>query len=104
MIDKRQEKSYNLSIKNKGTEILRIKKWENSVYMEGGESFNTIFDDVFRTIAQKMPFLLIPLINEVFGTAYTEIRNLNSCPMSIMKNLARSLRIRFLDRRDACII
>ena len=40
--------------------------------MEGGESFNTIFDDVFRTIAQKMPFLLIPLINEVFGTAYTE--------------------------------
>ena len=40
--------------------------------MENGESFNTIFDDVFRTIAQKMPFLLIPLINEVFGTAYTE--------------------------------
>lgn len=40
--------------------------------MEDKESFNTIFDDVFRTIAQKMPFLLIPLINEVFGTAYTE--------------------------------
>lgn len=40
--------------------------------MEGGESFNTIFDDVFRTIAQKMPFLLIPLINEVFKTTYTE--------------------------------
>lgn len=40
--------------------------------MEGGESFNTIFDDVFRTIAQKMPFLLIPLINEVFATKYTE--------------------------------
>ena len=51
LIDKGQEKSYNLSIKNKGTEILRI-KWRNSVYMEGGESFNTIFDDVFRTIAQ----------------------------------------------------
>jgi len=32
----------------------------------------TIFDDVFRTIAQKMPFLLIPLINEVFGTNYSE--------------------------------
>ncbi len=40
--------------------------------MEGEESFNTIFDDVFRTIAQKMPFLLIPLINEVFATKYTE--------------------------------
>ena len=34
--------------------------------------FNTIFDDVFRTIAQKMPYLLIPLINEVFGTEYGE--------------------------------
>ena len=32
----------------------------------------TIFDDVFRTIAQKMPFLLIPLINEVFGTEYSQ--------------------------------
>ena len=34
--------------------------------------FNTIFDDVFRTMAQKMPFLMIPLINEVFGTEYGE--------------------------------
>lgn len=32
----------------------------------------TIFDDVFRTIAQKMPQLLIPLINEVFQTDYSE--------------------------------
>lgn len=32
----------------------------------------TIFDDVFRTIAQKMPYLLIPLINEVFGTEYSD--------------------------------
>lgn len=30
---------------------------------ENMDGFNTIFDDVFRTIAQKMPFLLIPLIN-----------------------------------------
>lgn len=30
------------------------------------EVHGTIFDDVFRTIAQKMPALLIPLINEVF--------------------------------------
>ena len=31
---------------------------------------NTIFDDVFRTIVEKMPELTIPLINEVFGTKY----------------------------------
>ena len=33
---------------------------------------NTIFDDVFRTMVQKMPKLLIPLINEVFHTDYSE--------------------------------
>ncbi len=32
----------------------------------------TIFDDVFRTLAQKMPELLIPLVNEVFHTNYPE--------------------------------
>ena len=30
---------------------------------------STIFDDVFRTIAQKLPQLSIPLINEVFHTS-----------------------------------
>ena len=33
-------------------------------------SNNTIFDDVFRTMLEKMPELVIPLINEVFGTDY----------------------------------
>ncbi|MBR6771751.1 MAG: hypothetical protein IKM28_11115 [Lachnospiraceae bacterium] len=33
---------------------------------------STIFDDVFRTMVQKMPQLLIPLINEVFHTNYSE--------------------------------
>ena len=33
---------------------------------------STVFNDVFRTIAQKMPQLLIPLINEVFHTNYSE--------------------------------
>ena len=33
---------------------------------------NTIFDDVFRTMMQKMPTLVIPLINEAFGTSYSE--------------------------------
>lgn len=32
---------------------------------------NTIFDDVSRTMVQKMPHLLIPVINEVFGTNYS---------------------------------
>lgn len=31
---------------------------------------NTIFDDVFRTMVEKMPELVIPLINEAFGTKY----------------------------------
>ncbi len=31
---------------------------------------STIFDDVFRTMLEKMPLLIIPLINEVFGTDY----------------------------------
>lgn len=35
-------------------------------------SNNTIFDDVFRTMLEKMPELVIPLINEVFGTDYPE--------------------------------
>lgn len=33
---------------------------------------STIFDDVFRTMVQKMPMLLIPLINEAFHTDYSE--------------------------------
>lgn len=35
-------------------------------------SDNTIFDDVFRTMLEKMPFLVVPLINEVFHTSYPE--------------------------------
>ena len=33
---------------------------------------NTIFDDVFRTIVEKMTYLTVPLINEVFHTSYPE--------------------------------
>lgn len=32
----------------------------------------TIFDDVFRTIMEKLPHLAVPLINEVFHTSYPE--------------------------------
>lgn len=40
--------------------------------MSEAQNYNTIFDDVFRTMVQKMPQLLIPLINEVFQTDYSE--------------------------------
>lgn len=33
---------------------------------------NTIFDDVFRTMVEKMPYLMVPLINEIFGTNYPD--------------------------------
>ena len=33
---------------------------------------NTIFDDVFRTMMEKMTYLIVPLINEVFQTSYPE--------------------------------
>ncbi|MDD7418277.1 MAG: hypothetical protein PUK46_02175 [Ruminococcus sp.] len=33
---------------------------------------NTIFDDVFRTMIEKIPYLAVPLINEVFHTSYPE--------------------------------
>ena len=33
---------------------------------------NTIFDDVFRTMIEKMPYLAVPLINEVFHTSYPQ--------------------------------
>ena len=33
---------------------------------------NTIFDDVFRTMIEKMPYLVVPLINEAFHTSYPQ--------------------------------
>ena len=44
---------------------------------------NTIFDDVFRTMIQKMPKLLIPVINEAFGTDYDVNIPLNSSVMNM---------------------
>lgn len=54
-------------------------KYEDAAILEQGNenSGSTIFDDVFRTIAQKIPYLLIPLINEVFGYTLTS-RSLSS--------------------------
>ena len=33
---------------------------------------STVYDDVFRTIVYKMPYLVVPLINEAFGTDYPD--------------------------------
>lgn len=50
-----------------------MKDEDTAILEQGNETgSSTIFDDVFRTIAQKMPYLLIPLINEVFGTEYSD--------------------------------
>lgn len=35
---------------------------------------STIFDDILRTIQERRPKLLIPLVNEVFHTSYEQIR------------------------------
>lgn len=35
------------------------------------EMINTPYDDAFRTLLQDCPELVIPLINELFGTNYT---------------------------------
>ena len=35
-------------------------------------STGSIYDSVFKTMTQKMPFLLIPLANYAFGTSYPE--------------------------------
>jgi len=40
--------------------------------MEQNATGGTIFDDVFRTMLEKMPRLMIPLINEFFGKNYPE--------------------------------
>ena len=41
---------------------------------------NTIFDDVFRTMIEKMPYLAVPLINEVFHTSYPEDVKITQLP------------------------
>ena len=41
----------------------------------------TIYDDVFRTMTDKMPHLVIPLINEVFGKRYPD-----SEPVTALQN------------------
>ena len=44
----------------------------NESLMKDSEGSTTIYDDVFHTIAQKLPQLMIALINLCFGTNYPE--------------------------------
>ena len=48
-------------------------------------SESTIFDDVFRTIQERMPKLLIPLVNEVFGATYPEEMEVMRLPEEYQK-------------------
>ena len=50
----------------------QISKRTNETESKRGPRTVHIFDDVFRTMCEKMPKLLIPLINEAFGTSYSE--------------------------------
>ena len=44
----------------------------SQLYRRNWMENSTIFDDVLRTIQERLPRLLIPLINEVFQTSFTE--------------------------------
>ena len=57
-------------------------------------SDNTIFDDVFRTMMEKMTFLVVPLINDVFHTSYPADVEIVQLRMSISGWMVRLLRIR----------
>lgn len=66
---------------------IRLEKDEKRYYNERGRNMNelkisdfeekstndtAVFDDVFRTMLERIPEVMIPLINEVFGTHYSE--------------------------------
>lgn len=50
----------------------RAKRGTDARKRTAGKQRSTVFDDVYRTMVQKMPELMIPLINEVFHTDYPE--------------------------------
>ena len=50
---------------------------------------STIFDDVLRTIQERRPKLLIPLVNEVFHTAYPENMKVTRLPEEYQKVVSK---------------
>ena len=55
----------------------KLKRWKKIVVKRISKRNNKqIFDTVYRTMATKMPTLMVPLINEVFGTNYRSDRKI----------------------------
>ena len=52
-------------------------------------SNSTIFDDVLRTIQERLPKLLIPLINEVFHTSYSLEEEVTRLPEEYQEVLSK---------------
>lgn len=50
---------------------------------------STIFDDVLRTIQERLPQLLIPLINEVFQTSYSQEEAVTRLPEEYQEVLSK---------------
>ena len=50
---------------------------------------STIYDDVFRTIQERHPKLLIPLINEVFHTEYADYEPVTRLPEEYQKVVSK---------------
>jgi hypothetical protein len=61
----------------------------------------TVFDDVYRTMVQKMPELMIPVINEIFHTNYpediekTQLRNEH---LEVRKKIITDSVLKIMDR------
>ncbi|MBR5127126.1 MAG: hypothetical protein IKU69_01710 [Roseburia sp.] len=50
---------------------------------------STIFDDVFRTIQERLPKLLVPLVNEVFHTSYSQEIEVERLPDEYQKLVSK---------------
>ena len=48
-----------------------------------------IFDDVLRTMQERLPELLIPLVNEVFHTSYTKETEVTRLPEGYQKLVSK---------------
>lgn len=53
------------------------------------ETNSTIYDDVFRTIQERHPGLLIPLVNEAFHTEYVEQEPVTRLPEEYQKVVSK---------------
>lgn len=78
----------------------RLKEPPENVTIKSGRR-NTIFDDTFRTLIEKMPSLVIPFVNEVFGTNYpedAEVVRLDSTNFCTNNKIISDARLRIEDK------